>query len=72
MTAFLLTWYALGWVACGIRFAMFAPVARPPMFVCFYCPPLVILVALVVELSRAFSAYCFSIDPSKQYLWRKP
>lgn len=64
----LICWYALGWTACGVDFALSSPMKRQPVAKLLVIGP-VMLAGLIVG-----AAICPLLHPdtSKQYLWRKP
>jgi hypothetical protein len=70
MSELILSWYALGWVAAGLDFAVEGgnDEDRIPLFVCFLMAPFAFSVNVIVLLFRVAP----KIRGDKQYLWRKP
>jgi hypothetical protein len=68
MTSFLLCWYACGWINCGMIFVAVRVVDFGDTVISFLFAPVVLPLLAIHFISRLFG----EINPSKQYLWRKP
>jgi hypothetical protein len=67
----LLCWYSLGFVACGLNFALLNKYMRVPIAMCFMIPPSFLIIIVCLAGMSAIERVTSRIDPSKQYLWRR-
>lgn len=70
MTTFLLVWYALGWVACGLGFLLLKPEFRCPEGLVIIFGPIVLI--MTIGIWMIFRVETYKISKKSQYLWRKP
>lgn len=68
---FLMAYYAMGWVTCGVEYALLPSDLRAPKPIMFLAWPMIFVAIIAIALG-------FWLDkrpkkqPAQQYLWRKP